>query len=145
MIISDPSEVLAALLIKLGLGGRPTANPTWPITKGNNPPQGDKWITLVDVTAFTEGKLMNRGTTVTHERVQIQIRAKEYHDAQYQARLMNCNLSKVLNEVVNTLDGESVEVAAVSIILQPAFLEFEEKNRRTVFVSTVQLSINGVL
>lgn len=155
MMTSTPAEVCAAYLVSVvGSNVVRPANlsaTNFPVTTGAMPDLNDRWVSIKELTPFSEGKYHGCqsdpdavGESVIKPVLQILVRARDYDDADYQIRKISCILSPVHLATVNTKESESVLLHACCVEQQPAFLMQEEKNRRQVFVMTVKLSISEV-
>lgn len=100
------AEILANVLIALGLGARPPAAAnSWPIFFSVEPDLPDNLITVYNTTGRKHGRIQYSGETVTHKGVQLRIRATTPRIGQEKARnLFNVLDSTIYQDVVTIED-----------------------------------------
>lgn len=104
----SPAEILANVLIALGLGTRPPAAAnTWPTFFSVEPDLPDNVVTVYNTTGRKHGRIQFSGETATHKGVQLRIRATTPRIGYEKARaLFNALDSSIYQESV-TLEGTS--------------------------------------
>lgn len=74
----SPADVVAQLLIDLGLGTDPTESGDWPVFVSEEPDTPDDVITIYDTVGTREGRSQIDGEVQEHEGIQIRIRSTDY-------------------------------------------------------------------
>jgi hypothetical protein len=75
-LTNAPSDIVAHLLVQLGLGT--LASGTWPIYVNNEPDSPDNVITCYDFLGLQHGRTMPDGERQHHDGVQIRVRAMRF-------------------------------------------------------------------
>lgn len=142
----NASETVAAFLVDAGLASRPSAVTAgnYGVTRGQLPVTGDSWISIVDLGGNVQGKIQRTGESVTYPRVQILVRNLDYSEAGNKSRAIAEALSEAKEVTVLCLNAVQVFLYGCVILQSPTFLYEEEKNRRQVWVTVVQLSVSEV-
>src|SRR5688572_13398595 len=83
-LLHSPGEVVAYLLVELGLGATPTNPPaspaTWPVYAEGEPDTPDNCITVYTTAGRSDGRSMIDGELFEHYGVQIRIRGRTQTD-----------------------------------------------------------------
>lgn len=72
----SPSDIVAQLLINLGLVTNPTLVQSWPVFVGNEPTDPDNTITVFDYDGPNHGRTQPDGTMQGPQGIQIRVRSK---------------------------------------------------------------------
>lgn len=115
----SPADVLRRVLIALGLGTDPDAEPLglWPIYAAAQPDTPDNVITLYDTVSVLQGRAMVTGEVMEQHGVQVRVRAAT-HDLGYQkARAVVVAMDESVYQESVTLDDPGVGTAASSYLV----------------------------
>lgn len=74
----SPADVVAQLLVDLGLGTDPSSNEAWPIFTSSEPTSPDNAVTTFDTVGNSDGRAMVDGEGFYHYGVQIRIRGANH-------------------------------------------------------------------
>lgn len=75
-LLHSPADMIAQLLVDLGLGTSPTADPlgAWPVYVDQEPATPDNCITVYDTSPQSDGRSMIDGETFQHFGFQVRVR-----------------------------------------------------------------------
>jgi hypothetical protein len=88
VLLASPADVIAALLVDLGVGGDAAADPLpgWPAYVGSEPSGPDECLTLYDVAGRDFGRSMVTGDRCEHHGFQLRVRARTHAAGYAKAR-----------------------------------------------------------
>jgi hypothetical protein len=112
----SPADVIAALLIDLGIGGDAGADPLpeWPVYVGSEPSSPDSTITVYDTAGRAFGRSMATGDLSEHHGFQVRVRARTHAGGWLKARAVAVALDRgVLHRTV-TVGGRAYFVNVVN-------------------------------
>ena len=148
-IISPPSYILAQLLVDLGMGVAATGDNTpWQVQCVMEPLDPDQVITVYDVEAVQNGRIMFTGETVEHRGCQIRVRGAKYHvlspnDGYARARIMAETLDQRVRRKTTTVDGIQYLVHSVDRKSDVIYMGEDTPNsRRKVFTINVTITVD---
>ncbi len=100
------ADVIAQLLIDLGIGTDPTANGDWPIYVSEEPNEPDNVITVFATVGTQDGRTMIDGEVQEHEGIQIRVRSAGYDTGNRKADELKIAIDQ-------TIERDTVQVASV--------------------------------
>lgn len=140
-MINTPGQILVQFLVSYGLASKPSSATAWPMTYGGSMDDlANNALIAKSVSSQTEGKIQKTGETVRKPRLQISCRSQSHETAEVKLNDILAVLSALTMQPV-VIGAVTYIIHACEIIMDTAFLMQEEKNRRQVYVATVQLTI----
>ena len=140
----SPAQIVAQLLVDLGLGTLPSASLTWPVYDVSLPDENDEAMCVHDTQGNIDGRDMNSGTTLEHYGIMIRLRARDHLTGYAKANAVAVALdSQVANDAV-TLDSSVYNVIALSRKSGPLNNGPEPGSSRVIFSANYIAAINQV-
>lgn len=136
-----PADILAQLLVDLGLGSDPagTAGDAWPVFYGELPDKPDSLMVVYDQAGIIEGYSQIDGEPMEHLGIQVLLRSARHRLGADKARDISDALDRTIYRNSVTLDSSVYLVHNFSKTSGPISIGKEEGNSRLLF------SINGLL
>ena len=144
------AEIIAQLLIDLGLGTDPTDNSDWPIYATEEPNEPDNVITIYDTVGTQDGRTMVDGEVQEHEGIQIKIRAINHDTGNRKANDLKIAIDQTIErdtvQVASILGTGTLDyfVQAVSRVSGPLALGEEVDSHRNVFTINAIVALREV-
>jgi hypothetical protein len=141
--VSSPAEIIAALIVKRGIGATPSRFAEWPVHEHLMPGAPDSAIVVYDTSPVLDGRLMS-GPVVKKPGVQIEVRAAErdYSGGWNRIEFISIMLDSVLREGMSMADGDVV-IVAVHRTSGPVSLGQEPERRRWLFTYNAVLTLSA--
>lgn len=142
MVAVSPAEVLAALLVQLGLATRSATSGNWPVTTSSMPDDlPDNRISIYNTGGDPDAKNHRNGETLMRPECQIRVRSKPASDGYIKAVQIMNTLSPLSGWNVTINTTQVVTIVAITIKSAPTHMGQEEKNQRQHHTLNVSLSI----
>jgi len=111
----SPADIVATLLIALGLGQSPTENtPTWPIFVSREPDTPDSVITVYDTSGRLQGRFQTSGEVQEAFGIQVRVRDASHQDGYAKARAIAVALDESISQESVTVDAATYTVVDVA-------------------------------
>ena len=109
-LVHSPADIVAQLLIDLGLGTDPTTNGTWPIYVGREPTIPDNCITVYDTAGVDDGRSMIDGETWNHYGFQVRVRSVDHRTGWVKADTISSTMAmNVLRTSTTITDSDGTK------------------------------------
>lgn len=140
----SPADVVRRLLIALGLGNDPPAEP-WPVYVGGEPTVPEDVITVYDVLGVNHGREMARGERQEHHGVMLRFRGREYRSTFAKARAVAVALDEDVSLETVAVDSSSYRVHCVNRRGDVLALNKESfETKRSLFTINATVSLRQV-
>lgn len=117
--LHSPSEVIQQLLIDMGIGFDPEANPNnpvqpdWNVYEDKEPSSPDNVLTIYDTTPKSSGRSMIDGEQWMHYGIQVRVRGTNKQTAFVKADSVRRMLDEHVVSAIVTLEGKTYLVPAI--------------------------------
>lgn len=140
----SPADVVRRLLIGLGLGNDPPAEP-WPMYVGGEPTVPDNVITLYDMLPRLHGREMVTGERQLHHGVMVRVRGTDYNVAYAKANAIAVALDEGVYQETVTISPSRYLVHAADRTGDVLALNKESfETKRSLFTVNALVSLRQV-
>lgn len=136
----SPAEIVAQLLINLGLGTSVPDNGAWPVFVHALPPDKDDALCVYDTAGVLHGRLMKTGETREHKGVQIRVRSLLYRTGYRKIQDIEEAIDDTLNAQVVVEDGSYV-IETINKTSTATYIGREETRDREAFTVNATVAI----
>ncbi len=106
----SPADILGQLLIDNGQASDPTGTGAWPLSIGLEADIPDNVLTVYDTVGQNDGREMVTGELLSHEGIQLRVRAADKRTGYAKANALRAFLSETVKRNTVNLDGVSYTV-----------------------------------
>ena len=131
--IHSPADILAQLIINLGLGTAPASALAWPVFSSQEPDLPDDCVTVYDAAAQQQGRTMIDGQRQESPGFQVRVRAAHHEDGYKKSQAIATGLDEDFYDASLLLGSTHYLVHSVSRSTGVIALGKEPNTQRVAF------------
>lgn len=135
----SPADVIAQVLINLGLGTDPSGSGSWPVHVFTEPDSPDNCLTVYETTGESHGRDQITGETQEHYGIQVRVRSASPKTGYTKARDIAVKLAKNVLRTPVTIDSSTYLVQSVDKIsnVLPVGMDAPESRRHLFTINSL--------